>query len=599
LLLWPLSAWSQLSVTAEVNKTEATLEDQIVLAVTVTGPQASLPDPQMPDLQNFSIYSSGRNQSISFINGRVSSSITHSFVLVPRAVGKAVIPPITVAHQGSTAKTEPMEILITRASGQGSQPPGPASNPAPSAARRTSPSGTPDLFLTVETDKRQAFVNEQVTLSVKFHQAVTLLSNPEYVPPKLEGFLTEDLPPLRHYNANIKGRTYYVTEIKTALFPLRAGRLTIGPATVRAQTHAQSPSDPFAADFFERFFSQGLGAAQTRNLASQPLTLTVEPLPEAGKPQDFCGAVGRFSFSAGLDKKRGKVGEPVTLSVTVNGSGNLKALGDPALPALPSWRTFDPVTSVNQEKTGDVVRGSRAIRTVLVARVSGELTIPPLSLSYFDPGRRAYVRLTSQPLSFSAAGDPAAASAAAGFSARAAPINRPLTKVNEDIAYLKTRPTASALSRALAAASSAGPLHALPLLLFACALGISLYRERVAADPKGARFRGAARAAAARMRAAQRSSDPKLAISLLSEALTHYLADKLGEPAASLTPRGVDELMQKRNVSAACRQALQELWSELDLRRFAPAPETDAAGQEGLSQSLLATIRALEKEIKS
>jgi len=56
-----------------VNKTQVALDDQVVLAVTITGTQASLPDPQLPALPNFSVYSSGRSQSISFVNGQVSN----------------------------------------------------------------------------------------------------------------------------------------------------------------------------------------------------------------------------------------------------------------------------------------------------------------------------------------------------------------------------------------------------------------------------------------------------------------------------------------------------------------------------------------------
>ncbi|MDD5629146.1 MAG: BatD family protein, partial [Elusimicrobia bacterium] len=332
LVLCPASrALGQLSVTAEVNKTQVALDDQVVLAVTISGPQASLPDPQLPSLPNFSVYSSGRSQNISFVNGRVSSSVTHTFVLVPRAVGKGLIPPITVSAQGATAHTEPMELQVMPPSS--GVPPAPAAPAAPSQAqRRSGPSagGAPDVLVTAELDRSRASVNEQVTLSVKFHTAVPLMGNPEYVPPKLEGFLSEDLPPLRHYNMVLKGRAYDVTEIKTALFPLQAGRLKIGNAVVRCQVQQDFNADPFSPDFFERFFSQGVTAAQSRTVASSPLVLEVSPLPGAGRPPDFSGAVGRFTLAASVDKSRSQVGDAVNLTVTVQGIGNLKAIGEPS-----------------------------------------------------------------------------------------------------------------------------------------------------------------------------------------------------------------------------------------------------------------------------
>jgi hypothetical protein len=606
LALGPASpALAQLSMTAEVNKTQVGLDDQVVLAVTISGTQASLPDPQLPPLPNFSVYSSGRSQNISFVNGRVSSSVTHTFVLVPRVVGKGLIPPITVSAQGATARTDPIDIQVVPPAG--ADPAAQAGTP-PAAPRRgrpapqPNPAGTaaPDVMVTAELDKPKAFVNEQATLSVKFYTAVPLMGNPEYVPPKLEGFLSEDLPPLRHYNAVYKGRSYDVTELKTALFPLQAGRLQIGNAVVRCQVQQGFNVDPFSPDFFERFFSQGVTASQTRTIASQSLALEAMPLPTTGRPADFTGAVGRFSVSAAVDKNRSKVGDAVNLAVSVQGTGNLKAMGEPALPSLPSWRVFDPVTSVNQEKKGDLVQGSKVIRTVLVPRVSGELTIPPVPFYYFDPARREYVRIQSSPMTVSVApGEPNAAPAV-GYVAPSAPTAPGLTRVNEDVAYLKVRPQTPAATRLLETVAAAGPVHALPFLFFAWAAGLTLYRGRLASDPKGARFRAAWKRASSRLRQAQRATGSQEASGLMTEALTGFLADKLGEPASGLTMRRVAELLQTRQpqVPAHTVERIRALWEDLDSRRFAPQAAGAAGDGAAVRQELADLFRGLEKELK-
>jgi hypothetical protein len=604
-------AVGQLSITAEANKTQVSLDDQVVLAVTVSGGQASLPDPELPPLTNFNVYSSGRSQNISFVNGRVSSSVTHTFVLVPRAVGKGMIPPITVSAKGSTAHTDPIEIEVVQQSnaapaapaaqtGQAQAGPGPA-RPAQAARRSGAPGaagGAPDVIMTAELDKSKASVNEQVTLSVKFHTAVPLMGNPEYVPPKLEGFLSEDLPPLRHYNLTIKGRAYDVTEIKTALFPLQAGRLKIGNAVARCQVQQDLNTDPFSPDFFGRFFSQGV--AVPRTIASQPLVLEVAPLPTAGRPADFTGAVGRFSLTASVDKKSSKVGDAVNLTVTVQGTGNLKAIGEPVLPSLPSWRVFDPVTSVNQEKKGDLVQGSKVIRTVLVPRVSGDLTIPSIRFSYFDPSRRQYAEINTPPLTVSVAPGESNAPAAVGYVAPSAPTTPGLTRVNDDISYLQTRTQPSPFTRTLETVASAGPIHVLPLLFFLWALGLAFFRERLASDPKGARFRGAWKTAMIRLRKAQQAADSREASGLLTEALTGFLADKLGEPASGLTMRRVAELLQTRQpqVPAQTIERIRALWEDLDSRRFAPPAAGSAGDSTAVRQGLTDLLHELEKELK-
>ncbi|MCX5789266.1 MAG: BatD family protein [Elusimicrobia bacterium] len=89
-----------LSITADVDHSVAALNEQIVMSVTVTGSRTDLPDPELPSMPNMSVYSSGRSQNISFVNGQVSSSIIYTYVLVPRFVGKADIPPIGITVDG-------------------------------------------------------------------------------------------------------------------------------------------------------------------------------------------------------------------------------------------------------------------------------------------------------------------------------------------------------------------------------------------------------------------------------------------------------------------------------------------------------------------
>lgn len=611
-LLWlflasATAARAQVTINAEVNKTQVTLDDQIVLAVTVAGPQASLPDPEMPVLSNFSLYSSGHNQSLSFVNGRVASSKVHTFVLVPRFVGKGEIGPIAVTAEGKKVQTEPIEIQVLPpgASAPGPAPQAPAGRGGPSPRAGPSEGGaTPPVFVRAELDKKKAFVDEQVTLSVKFFTSINLLGNPQYNAPKTSGFIAEDLPPERHGNANLGGRTYYFSEIKTALFPAQAGRLTIGPATVRCQLQQDITVDPFAADFFERFFSSGLVAPQTRDLRSEPLILTAEPLPEAGKPADFSGAVGRYSISAAVDKSKAAVGEAVSLTVTVQGAGNLKAIADPKLPDTPSFRIYDTVSSLNLDKKDDRVRGSKVFKTVLVPRVSGELSIPSISFSYFDPERRAYLKASTLPIAIKAL--PAAPGGpAVSYAPGSGALPQGLTSITQDIRYLKTRTDRPVAARALEAVAAAGLLNGVPFLIFAGILGMARYRELDASDPRGARFRRALKSAEGRIKAAGKrdGSEPGKSAGLLAEALSGYLADKLYEPPAGLTLKRVQELLRARQprLDENRLAAIRTLWNELDGIRFAPDTFASAEGGreiERLTSDLTVLLKNLEKELR-
>lgn len=590
---------AELMISAQADKTVVALNDQIVLEVSVAGSHASLPDPQMPPLANFSVYSSGKNQSISFINGNISSTVIYTYVLVPHFVGKGVIPPISLTYEGKTAKTDPIEIQVQPPSGGASAPP-PAKNPRRPAQASAPANRAPDIFVAAEVDKKQAYVNEQVNLTVKFYTSVTLLGNPQYNAPKISGFISEDLPPERHGNVALHGRNYYFSEVKTALFPAQAGKLAIGAATVRCQIQQNIAIDPFASDFFQKFFAQGAVTAQNRDFSSDPLLLTAEPLPEAGKPANFSGAVGAYSITAAVDRSAAKVGDALNLTVTVSGTGNLKAVGDPKLPDLPSFRVYDSVSSMNLDKKNDLVTGSKVFKTVIVPRVSGSLTIPSITFSYFDPSKKSYMRASTLPISLNIApGEGGTASAAASGPA-AGPAPQGLTSVNEDIRYLKPKHGGSPFSKLLEAAAEAGPIHSVPFLVFAGALVFAQYKERGASDKKGSRFKNASRAAASRIRqAGQLPSDDPRKVALLSDALTNYIADKLDLTASGLTLRRAQELLRLRQPSfgEAQMQNLKDIWDELDLLRFAPS-QARQGDLERLQALLSQLIKEFDHEIK-
>jgi hypothetical protein len=148
--------------------------------------------------------------------------------------------------------------------------------------------------------------------------------------------------------------------------------------------------------------------------------------------------------------------------------------------------------------------------------------------------------------------------------------------------------------------ASAGPIHAVPAAFFLWSLGLAFFRERLASDPKGARFRGAWRSAMSRSKAAARALDSREAAGLLTEALTGFLADKLGEPASGLTMRRVAELLQSRHprVSAQAVERIRSLWEDLDSRRFAPPTSEFAGDGAAVRRELADLLQVLEKELR-
>jgi hypothetical protein len=558
------AAAAEISVTARLNNHNIALGDQIVLSVAINGSGSAVPKPPLiPDVE---IYESGKSQSMTIINGRVSSSVVHTFVLNPRKTGRFVLPPLEV--------------------------PGAAPAPAPR------PGATPDAFVTATLEKNRAIVNEQVTLVVRFFTAVPLLGAPQYDAPKLTGLLSETLGTEGQGTTMIGGRSYNFSELKSALFPVQAGRASIGPAVVMVQLPRRGGLT--GDDFFDRFFNAA--PPEARRLQTDPLTLQTDPLP-AGTPDDFSGIVGALTVESSVDRTQIKAGEALTLSVVVSGVGNIKSLPEPKRPDLPAVRFFDSESSVKLERIGDRIGGAKTFKTVLVARVSGPLEIPPLTVSYYDPARQAYVRAQSKPIRLTVLpGDPNASLPVVGPGSAAAP---GVAEVAADIRYLKT-PNGSGLpAKALAAFAAfgrTGPWHALPGAFLMAALALELRRRALAANPRARRASEARAASERRLRQAeaQPAAERARAVALLGEALTGYFADKFDQPAASLTLKAVSHRLQngRKPAAAAELMRLKSVWDELDLLRYAPG----AAGQaevKRLAYEIRDLTLAFDKELRS
>lgn len=589
------AAAAELTVSAVLNNTRVALGDQLVLSVAISGSGA--PSPKPPLIPDVEVYESGKSQSMSIVNGAVSSRVVVTYVLNPRKAGRFVVPPIEVA---GAAPTAPISFVVEEQPSEPAPQAPPPGHVPPAAAvppqgqsRAAGPS--PDAFVTAALEKNKAFVNEQVTLVVRFFTAVPLLGAPQYDPPKLTGLLAEALGAEGTGTTVIGGRSYSFSELKSALFPVQSGRATVGPAVVTVQLPRRGAGT--GDDFFERFFNAA--PPEVRRLQTDPLALQADPLPP-GMPDDFSGVVGALTVEASVDRPQVKVGEAANLTVVVSGVGNIKSLPEPKRPELPSVRFFDSESAVKLERFGDKVGGSKTFKTVVVARVSGPLEIPPISVSFYDPAKRAYARAQSRPIRLTVLpGDPNAARPLVGPGVSPTP---GVTEVAADIRYLKAPDGPSAFADALAAFGRPGPWHALPGVFFLAALLADWRRRDLAADPRARRNRVARDAAEGRLKQAeaQPAAERARAVALLGEALTGYFADKFGQPAASLTLKAVAHRLQNRKAppSEAELSRLRSVWAELDLLRYAPGG-ADRAEIQRLAVEIRALILAFDKELRS
>lgn len=560
-----------ISFNATVDRTELGLNEQILLTISVTGNVKSIPQPELPQLSDFSILTSGRSQNFNYTNGKLSSSVIFNYILTPRKTGKFFISSAKINLDGKTYETTPIEITVTA----GESPTGDTQEQGGQKKQPTPQLSGKDLFIRTVVDKKKAYVNEQITLTFEFYQGVRLFNNPEYIAPSLTGFWSEDLPPKKQYYKTVNGRQYYVQELKTALFPTSTGKLTIGPAELKCTVEdldRQLNRDPFA--MFDRDLLSLFRQGKEQILKSDPIEIEVIPLPEIGKPENFGGTVGNYNMKVTLDETQVEMGQPVTLKTRISGVGNIKSVAQPKIVELPDFRSYSSGSSENVSKNNYTVQGVKTYEDVLIPKKAGKYTIPPLEFSFFDPKTKKYQTLKNSPILLTVTPSSEVSTADVAQLSR-----QEIGMAAKDIRYIKVD-TGDFKDQG-------DPLYTKPLFLILqliplLGLAISWHyqnvRDRLNSDVGYARQRRARRSAQRRLKVARKLISAKTSKEFyceVSRAMLQYVGDKLNLAAYGLTK---DQIVDRLTEKGLEKEKIDHLMSTLDFcdfARFAPGSSSE------------------------
>jgi len=571
-----------ISITASVDKDIVEINDEILLQVTVSGNTSSLPSLVLPEISDFNIYSRGQSQSqnFSFVNGRISSSVSiiYNYTLTPKGIGKFVIPSFSVEYKGKIYKTNPINIEVVKSSTQQRQT---------KPSKITKYTSNEDVFITVTLNKDKVYVNEPVIMSFRLYTRIGFLRQPQYKPPEITGFWIEDLPPQRNFKEIINGKEYMVTEIKTALFPLSPGEYTIGKAYVNCVIDDFS-FDDFRDDFFKGIFSRG----KNITLESKPVNINVLPLP-LPKPSDFSGAVGVFDIKAEVDKKELKTNEPVTLTITISGSGNIKSITEPVISLSENeFKKYETVSSLNINKDNYKVTGSKVFKTVLVPKKAGKLIIPSVKYSFFDYIEKKYKVSSSSPIELLVKQGPKEETliSVGTLSPEGVKI------LGKDIRYIKQKNKFTFEKPLLYKNFIFVVINlSLPIGLLITWQVIS-YNKRRKKDERSLRASKAYSKAIKKLKNIYKLINTnKLdeSYATLESVLTEYIADKLGKGQHGLTKEEIRQSLLNK-VEESLINDINSLIEQIHFIRFAPSNDTQT-NLEKLIKSIQETISKLEK----
>jgi len=345
-------------VRAHVDKTEATLEDQILLTISVAGSKRHTGTPQLPPIRDFTITVGGTSSKTEIVNGKVSSSLDFTYLLTPRRVGNFTIGPVRLKHKGRMYESKPIQVRILAAD---------------------SSAGENRLaFVTQEVDVESPFVHQQIVYTFRFYQKAQALEA-QWEPPSFDGFWTEELGKERQYQKVLGGTRYSVTEIRRALFPNSPGPLENGAPLLTCKLVLQtsrSRRHRSLDDFFMNPFLGSRGQTVNKILRADPILLNVWPLPELGRPEGFQGLVGSFDIQGKVGETRLRTGDSTTLTVTISGMGNLRDLVDIPPETVDGFKIYPDKPTFQLSIQDNKIVSQKVFKKALVPLQEGGLEVP-------------------------------------------------------------------------------------------------------------------------------------------------------------------------------------------------------------------------------
>ena len=588
LLVFLQVSYSQ-EFTASVNETTVTDNERIQVSFTFAGSNINdLSEFSPPSFNNFLILSGpSQSTSIQIINGARSASLTYSFIIQARSVGTFTIRSASIVQGGTTYKTKPIKITIVKGKDNPQQKKNDSQISYDEIAK--------NLFIRATVDKTKAYKGEQITVVYKLYTRLSIAAQMSINKlPQYQGFWAEELETpgnITFKTEVINGKQFRVGVLKrVALFPTQSGTLEVTPFELTVPIQIQKQRNK---SIWDDFFGDPFGRSETIDFdaKSNLVKINVLPLPK-GKPDSFNGAVGDFSLKAELSSTTTKSNEPLTLNVSVSGSGNIKLLDLPEINFPNGFEKYEPKIKekINRNRK---INGSKTGEYLFVPRIVGLREIPPIEFSYFNPSKKKYITISSEPFKIDIEpGEKIATTEIVG--------KEDIRELGSDIRFIKTSYDDIAKKEGYLV-YSVGFIVAsvIPFVLALGLIGWKRKHDKLHGNVALLRYQKAQKVAKNRLKIAKKLMDAQMHREFyteLSSALFGYLEDKLHIPKSEFTLERASAELRINNVSAELIENLKSSAEKCEFVRFAPGAEESGAMKEMYDQ-IADVIINLEKGI--
>ena len=584
----------EVKVVISVDKNKVEIGSHIRLTVGVEGAfDTDIPKLSMPE--SFSLmFGPSVSTQTTIINNVVKVFRGFMYGFSPREKGRFEIGPVTLDYKGRTYTSNSISIEVV------------ARTPFESIIdEKSDTSGqrvdiNKMVFVELKTDKQEAYIYEEIIQSFKLYfQKGLPIDDLDYVAASTKNFLAEKLGEERRYEEVRDGILYNVIELRTALFPLVSGIIKIPSASFKCNIIIRQQRN--RGSLFDEFMGGG-GRRYPVERSTEPVKMTIKPLPVIGKPEGFTGAVGKYTMDVLAKPTKLKIGDPITLTINIRGEGNIQTIGEPLLApeGMKDFKAYNFEAKVTITGRGRGIKGEKLFNKVIEPQSEDSGVIPGISFSYFDPELEKYKTITHAPIPIEVEHSEIeipihlSVEGAGMTKGQVKILTKDILPIMSDLYSFENQRSAIYKSPFILAI-----VFIIPILIVVACIYVQRQRELLHSDV------GYARKKRAMAHAQQHLSNARELLQLdnssefyaaLAKTILKHIADKLNVTPAAVTSDNIYDILEKRGVSDDVIKELRQCLESCDYGRFSSG-HLSKAQMESTLDTTEQVIMHLEKQL--
>lgn len=346
-----LASWGMpcaAEVRALLDRNEVQLNESFGLVLEIDSDSIAQPDFSVLT-QDFKILGRFKSSNVSVIDGDYTAITRWNLDLMAKRPGELTVPAIMIGTEAS----EPTKVKVTQT--------GPG---APQNA---------DLFVEIDVDPREAYVQQQIIVTLRLFIAVNPLdlrltplavSNTDAVVEQLGGD--------EEFGTTRGAKRYRVIQRRYVIFPQSSGTLSIDPVVAEA-----------------RVSKRGLvtfGRTSLLRSQSEAIDIAIKAIPAAFNGKTWLPA-RKLEIVEGWSNTPPvfRVGEPITRTLRISSDGLASTQLPELTPYMPQdLKHYSDQPELSDNKSGSGVTGSRTERYAIIPPAEGDFLLPRIEIPWWN-----------------------------------------------------------------------------------------------------------------------------------------------------------------------------------------------------------------------